>query len=142
MARGKSFPARRPIGRWHTSNRHSETFVDRLYSAVSAIFVSIPIRVHEVLQLRVDCEVFEKGQNPDTGKWSMRTASASFRERQPSAGKVGTDADGIRSSGGCRAHSGNVLGGRSVAAWYEATQGSCGCRTTQKVPGDRLVAEG
>lgn len=52
--------------------RHSETFIDRLYSAITAIFVSIPIRVHEVLQLRVDCEVFEKLKDPDTGE--MRDA--------------------------------------------------------------------
>jgi len=40
--------------------RNAETFVDRLMSAVSAICCSVPIRAHEVLQLRVNCEVRER----------------------------------------------------------------------------------
>lgn len=47
--------------------RRSETFLDLLWSAVSAIVVSIPIRAHEVLQLRVDCEVFGTATSKDTG---------------------------------------------------------------------------
>lgn len=48
--------------------RNGETFIDRLYSAVCAICISIPIRAHEVLQLRLDCEVRERIKSPDTGE--------------------------------------------------------------------------
>lgn len=47
---------------------HSETFVDRLFSAVSAICACIPIRAHEVLQLRLDCEVEGKFKDEDSGE--------------------------------------------------------------------------
>lgn len=40
--------------------RNAETFVDMLMSAVSAICCSVPIRAHEVLQLREDCEIRER----------------------------------------------------------------------------------
>ncbi|RWM04337.1 MAG: hypothetical protein EOR68_03785 [Mesorhizobium sp.] len=40
--------------------RNATTFTDKLMSAVSAICSSIPIRAHEVLQLRDDCEVWQK----------------------------------------------------------------------------------
>lgn len=39
--------------------RHAETFADKLMSSVSVICSSIPIRAHEVLQLREDCEVWQ-----------------------------------------------------------------------------------
>ncbi|MEY9829747.1 hypothetical protein ABIA25_001562 [Sinorhizobium fredii] len=48
--------------------RRSATFVDRLYSSICAICVSIPIRAHEVLQLRLDCEVEGRVVSPDTGE--------------------------------------------------------------------------
>jgi hypothetical protein len=48
--------------------RLSETFIDRLYSSVTAIIVSVPIRIHEVLQLRNDCEVYGTVDNPETGE--------------------------------------------------------------------------
>ncbi|WP_137131169.1 hypothetical protein [Rhizobium sp. FY34] len=48
--------------------RNADTFVDRLFSSICAICVSIPIRAHEVLQLRLDCEVYEKARNPETGE--------------------------------------------------------------------------
>ncbi|WEA59537.1 hypothetical protein PO860_18040 [Rhizobium sp. BJ04] len=38
--------------------RHAITVPDRLMSSVCAIMISVPIRVHEVLQLRLDCEVY------------------------------------------------------------------------------------
>lgn len=38
--------------------RNAETFRDKLLSAISAIMASVPIRAHEVLQLREDCEVY------------------------------------------------------------------------------------
>lgn len=47
---------------------NAETFKDRLYSALTAIMVSVPIRVHEVLQLRNDCEVNEKITDEETGE--------------------------------------------------------------------------
>jgi hypothetical protein len=40
--------------------RNAETFVDKLMSAVCAICCSVPIRAHEVLQLRENCEVRER----------------------------------------------------------------------------------
>ncbi|RWL85677.1 MAG: hypothetical protein EOR67_21655 [Mesorhizobium sp.] len=40
--------------------RNAETFTDQLMSAVSAIFCSVPIRAHEGLQLRENCEVRER----------------------------------------------------------------------------------
>ncbi|TBG89592.1 hypothetical protein ELG67_11075 [Rhizobium leguminosarum] len=45
--------------------RNAERFVDKLYSAVCAICISVPIRAHEVLQLRLDCEVFATNETPD-----------------------------------------------------------------------------
>ncbi|MBU4530609.1 MAG: hypothetical protein KUA43_01805 [Hoeflea sp.] len=45
---------------------NAETFIDRLYSAVSAICCAVPIRAHEVLQLREDCEVHELIRTPDS----------------------------------------------------------------------------
>jgi hypothetical protein len=40
--------------------RNAETFADKLMSAVCAICCSVPIRAHEVLQLRENCEVRER----------------------------------------------------------------------------------
>ncbi|PSJ59877.1 hypothetical protein [Pseudaminobacter soli (ex Li et al. 2025)] len=48
--------------------RTSTTFIDRLYSSICAICVSIPIRAHEVLQLRLDCEVEGRVVSPETGE--------------------------------------------------------------------------
>ncbi|NVM41243.1 hypothetical protein HWX16_12990 [Ochrobactrum intermedium] len=48
--------------------RNSVSFIDRLYSALTAIFIAIPIRVHEVIQLRLDCEVYAKTVDPETGE--------------------------------------------------------------------------
>ncbi|TCA66469.1 hypothetical protein [Rhizobium leguminosarum] len=46
--------------------RNAETLKDRLFSAVCAICIAIPIRAHEVLQLRLDCEVTGKTKVPDS----------------------------------------------------------------------------
>ncbi|MEP9373071.1 hypothetical protein [Mesorhizobium sp. KR1-2] len=48
--------------------RNAESFIDRLYSSVCAICISIPIRAHEVLQLRLDCEVHGRAKSPETGE--------------------------------------------------------------------------
>jgi hypothetical protein len=48
--------------------RNAETFTDKLFSAVCAICIAIPIRAHEVLQLRIDCEVTGKTKLPDSGE--------------------------------------------------------------------------
>ncbi|MGR9231894.1 hypothetical protein ACU8NU_10050 [Rhizobium leguminosarum] len=45
--------------------RNAQTKRDRLFSAVCAICISIPIRAHEVLQLRNDCEVWGKTCSDD-----------------------------------------------------------------------------
>ncbi|MDQ0135766.1 hypothetical protein J2T08_003687 [Neorhizobium galegae] len=46
--------------------RNAETVRDKLFSAVCAICIAIPIRAHEVLQLRLDCEVSGKTKAPDS----------------------------------------------------------------------------
>ncbi len=48
--------------------RTANTFIDQLYTAVCAVCVSIPIRAHEVLQLRLDCEVHGQATDPETGE--------------------------------------------------------------------------
>lgn len=48
--------------------RNADDFMDRLWSSVCAIMVSIPIRVHEALQLRLDCEVYGTTTSPETGE--------------------------------------------------------------------------
>ena len=48
--------------------RNGVEFQDRLFSAVTAIMMSVPIRAHEALQLRVDCEVRSEAKSPDTGE--------------------------------------------------------------------------
>jgi hypothetical protein len=58
--------------------RYSELFIDRLYSAISAIFVSIPIRVHEVLQLRVDCEPPRVCRRPSDLSYAAMAGSSSM----------------------------------------------------------------
>lgn len=47
--------------------RNATKPADLLFSAVCAICISIPIRAHEVLQLRVDCEVYGKTKS-ETGE--------------------------------------------------------------------------
>ncbi|MGO7297130.1 hypothetical protein ACC718_09955 [Rhizobium ruizarguesonis] len=48
--------------------RTADMFIDQLYSSVCAVCVSIPIRAHEVLQLRLDCEVHGQTTDPETGE--------------------------------------------------------------------------
>ncbi|NLR96058.1 hypothetical protein HGP17_04350 [Rhizobium sp. P38BS-XIX] len=47
--------------------RNAETVRDKLFTAVCAICIAIPIRAHEVLQLRLDCEVTGRTKLPDSG---------------------------------------------------------------------------
>ncbi|MFT2212940.1 hypothetical protein ACLJYM_13735 [Rhizobium giardinii] len=51
--------------------RNAETTRDRLFSAICAICVAIPIRAHEVLQLRNDCEV--RGKTKSDGGEDIET---------------------------------------------------------------------
>ncbi|KAA0075911.1 hypothetical protein [Tardiphaga sp. P9-11] len=44
---------------------NAETFADRFYSAIAAICVCIPVRAHEVLELKIDCEVLGETQEAD-----------------------------------------------------------------------------
>ncbi|MBO9184572.1 hypothetical protein ACQZ4Y_03950 [Rhizobium sp. L80/93] len=48
--------------------RNAETVRDKLFTAVCAVCIAIPIRAHEVLQLRLDCEVTGKTKVPDSGE--------------------------------------------------------------------------
>lgn len=104
--------------------RYAETFVDRLYSAISAIFVSIPIRVHEVLQLRVDCEVFEKVKNPDTGEMVDAYGIRVFpgKGNPPQIKWVPTQMASVVKEAIARIRE-MCADARSVAAWYEANPG-------------------
>ncbi|MCA1444087.1 hypothetical protein I6F07_28555 [Ensifer sp. IC4062] len=101
--------------------RHSETFLDRLYSAISAIFVSIPIRVHEVLQLRVDCEVFEKVNDPDTGEMVDAYGIRVFpgKDNPPQVKWVPRQMASVVQEAVSRIRE-MCSEARAVAAWYEA----------------------
>lgn len=101
--------------------RHSETFVDRLYSAISAVFVSIPIRVHEVLQLRVDCEVFEKVKNPETGEMVDAYGIRVFpgKNNPPQVKWVPTQMASVVQEAVARIRE-MCSEARAVATWYEA----------------------
>ncbi|MBB4053678.1 hypothetical protein GGR20_003340 [Devosia subaequoris] len=46
--------------------RNGVEFQDRLFSAVTAILMSVPLRAHEALQLRLDCEVRSEAKAPET----------------------------------------------------------------------------
>lgn len=127
--------------------QHSETFVDRLYSAVSAIFVSIPIRVHEVLQLRVDCEVFEKVKNPDTGEMVDAYGIRVFpgKDNPPQVKWVPTQMASVVQEAVSRIRE-MCSEARSVAAWYEANPGQLWLpddlekyRTTDWLPRDDVA---
>ncbi|UIJ81942.1 hypothetical protein [Rhizobium leguminosarum] len=104
--------------------RHSETFVDRLYSAISAIFVSIPIRVHEVLQLRLDCEVFEKVKDPDTGEMVDAYGIRAFpgKDNPPQVKWVPTQMASVVQEAVARIRE-MCSHARAVAAWYESHPG-------------------
>ncbi|WP_242218835.1 hypothetical protein [Shinella zoogloeoides] len=104
--------------------RHSETFVDRLYSAISAIFVSIPIRAHEVLQLRVDCEVFDTIKDPDSGKLVDAYGIRVFpgKDNPPQVKWVPTQMASVVQEAIARIRE-MCADARSVAAWYEANPG-------------------
>lgn len=52
--------------------RNAETFADRLMSAVCAICCAVPIRAHEVLQLREDCEVREPARVKRSGPGGLQ----------------------------------------------------------------------
>lgn len=104
--------------------RNSEAFIDRLYSAISAIFVSIPIRAHEVLQLRVNCEVFEKVKNPDTGEmvdvYGIRVFPG--KDNPPQVKWVPTQMASVVQEAVSRIRE-MCAEAREVAAWYEANPG-------------------
>ncbi len=101
--------------------RHSESFVDRLYSAISAIMVSIPIRLHEVLQLRLDCEVFEKVKDPDTGQmvdaYGIRVHPG--KDNPPQVKWVPTQMSSVVQEAVARIRE-MCSDARGVAAWYES----------------------
>jgi hypothetical protein len=101
--------------------RHSETFLDRLYSAITAIFVSIPIRVHEVLQLRVDCEVFEKVKDPSNGSMVDAYGIRVFpgKDNPPQVKWVPTQMASVVQEAMGRIRD-MCSEARAVAAWYEA----------------------
>lgn len=101
--------------------RNSETFIDRLYSAITAIFVAIPIRIHEVLQLRIDCEVFEKVTDPETGETSDAYGIRVFpgKGNPPQVKWVPTQMASVVQEAVARIRE-MCNAARTVAAWYEA----------------------
>ncbi|MBB4585580.1 hypothetical protein GGE50_001446 [Rhizobium leguminosarum] len=104
--------------------RNSETFVDRLFSAITAIFVAFPIRVHEVLQLRGDCEVFEEVKNPETGEMVDAYGIRVFpgKGHPPQVKWVPTQMASIVQEAVGRIRE-MCSEARAVAAWYEERPG-------------------
>lgn len=104
--------------------RNSETFVDRLYSAMTAIFVAVPIRIHEVLQLRDDCEVYDKVKDPETGEMSDTYGLRVYpgKGNPPQVKWVPTQMASVVQEAVARIR--DMCGpARTVAAWYEANPG-------------------
>ncbi|MBB2692265.1 UNVERIFIED_ORG: hypothetical protein GGI62_003435 [Rhizobium esperanzae] len=101
--------------------RHSETFVDRLYSAMTAIFVAIPIRIHEVLQLRNDCEVYGTVNDPETGEsvngYGIRVFPG--KGNPPRVKWVATEMVSFLQEAVARIRE-MCAPARALAAWYEA----------------------
>ncbi|CDZ50943.1 hypothetical protein, partial [Neorhizobium galegae] len=104
--------------------RHSKTFVDRLYSAMTAIFVAIPIRIHEVLQLRNDCEVYVTVNNPETGETVNGYGIRVFpgKGNPPQVKWVPTQMTSIVQEAVARIRE-MCAPARALAAWYEANPG-------------------
>ncbi|NTZ89279.1 hypothetical protein [Agrobacterium tumefaciens] len=104
--------------------RKSKTFQDRLYSAMTAIFVAIPIRIHEVLQLRDDCETYAKVKNPETGEtvdgYGIRVFPG--KDNPPQVKWVPTQMASIVQEAVARIRE-MCAPARAVAAWYEANPG-------------------
>lgn len=48
--------------------RTADSFIDNIYSSVCVLCIAFPIRAHEVLQLRLDCEVYARTTNEETGE--------------------------------------------------------------------------
>ncbi|MBA4784383.1 MAG: hypothetical protein H2046_01280 [Rhizobiales bacterium] len=101
--------------------RHSETFVDRLYSAVTAIIVAVPIRIHEVLQLREDCEIYDKVKDPESGKMQDTYGIRVFpgKENPPHVKWVSTSMTLVVQEAVARIRE-LCADARAVAEWYEA----------------------
>lgn len=104
--------------------RHSKTFVDRLYSAMTAIFVAIPIRIHEVLQLRNDCEVYGTVNNPETGETVNGYGIRVFpgKGNPPQVKWVATEMVSFLQKAVARIRE-MCAPARALAAWYEANPG-------------------
>lgn len=105
--------------------RNSTGFADRLYSAISAILVSVPFRLHEVLQLRLDCEVFEKVKDPDTGKMVDAYGIRVFpgKGNPPQVKWVPTQMASVVQEAVARIRDMSE-DARQVAAWYEKNPNS------------------
>lgn len=104
--------------------RHSKAFVDRLYSAMTAILVAIPIRIHEVLQLRDDCEVYGKVNDPGTGNtvdgYGIRVFPG--KGNPPQVKWVPTEMVSVVQEAVARIRE-ICAPARALAAWYEANPG-------------------
>ncbi|PRY94303.1 hypothetical protein [Donghicola tyrosinivorans] len=104
--------------------RNAESFEDKLFSAISAILISIPLRAHEVLQLRLECEVFEKVKDPETGELREAYGIRVFpgKGNPPQVKWVPTQMVSIVKEAVDRIR-GICSTARSVAAWYEMNPG-------------------
>ncbi|MDX0442750.1 hypothetical protein GOD94_16210 [Sinorhizobium medicae] len=104
--------------------RHSTEFVDRLYSAISAVMVSIPIRIHEVLQLRADCEVYDKVKDPNTDQMVDAYGIRVFpgKGNPPQVKWVPTQMASVVQDAIARIREMSA-DARQVAAWYEKNPG-------------------
>ncbi len=122
--------------------RNAETVVDKLFSAVCAICMAIPIRAHEVLQLRLDCEVTGKTRVPDSGDeidtYGIRVWPG--KGNPPQVKWVPTQMVGLVREAVCRLRD-MCADARKTSRWYEDNPGRLWLppalqrfRTTNKLP--------
>lgn len=124
MWRDKKLPSPESLHALAMVFRNGTTFFDRLYSAVCAVCVSIPIRAHEILQLRLDCEVEKFAASSEPGRnikaYGIRVWPGKGHPPQikwvptPMVGLVKEAIERLRDM---------CAEGREVSAWYEANPG-------------------
>ncbi|WP_160010459.1 hypothetical protein [Rhizobium sp. 18055] len=69
--RGEKLPSMEALIGMGRIFANSVSFVDRLFSSISAICAAVPIRAHEVLQLRLDCIVEDEFKDEVSGEMRL-----------------------------------------------------------------------
>ena len=100
--------------------RNAETVADRLFSAVCAICISIPIRAHEVLQLREDCEVKATISDGEISAYGIRVWPG--KGQPPQVKWVPTQMASVVQEAVQRLRD-MCANARGVAKWYEQNPG-------------------